>query len=150
MIEEIMQMEPHGLEMILVTVALVVALVVAALVVALAPPQSVDAVEVAALVNAGMRVPPEHVEKNVKEIKQRLILTVVEPVTAVAGAMQIVQISVPMAVIVATLVALADVQHILHVMEVIALDAVVNVKMKQKAVQIQEVKIAPIVVMSVL
>lgn len=115
MIEEITQMEAHGMEMILVAVDLVVALeevlVVAPVmvsVVVLVPPQSVDA-EQHVLVDADTHVPAEHAEKNAKEINQQPILLVVEPKTAVGGVMQIAQISVLTAVVVATLVALADV-----------------------------------------
>ena len=93
-----MQMEAHGMEMILVTVGLVVVLV---------PPQSVDA-EIHVPVDADMRVPAEHAGKNAKEINQQPILPVAGARTAVEGVMQIAQISVLTVVVVATLVALAD------------------------------------------
>ena len=151
-----MQMEAHGMAMILVAVDLVVALeevlVVAPVmvsVVVLVPPQSVDA-EQHVLVDADTHVPAEHAEKNAKEINQRLILPVAEKRTAVGGVMQIAQISVLTAVVVATLVALADAWDILHVMEAIVLDAAANAEMKQRAVQIPEAKIVLIAVMNVL
>ena len=156
MTEEIMQMEAHGMAMILVAVDLVVALeevlVVAPVmvsVVVLVPPQSVDA-EQHVLVDADTHVPAEHAEKSAKEINQRLILPVAEKRTAVGGVMQIAQISVLTAVVVATLVALADAWDILHVMEAIVLDAAANAEMKQRAVQIPEAKIVLIAVMNVL
>ena len=88
-------MEPHGMEMILVMVLVAVAqVVVMVLAVVLVPTQIVDVVEVAVLVNVDMHVPAEHVGQNVKEINQQLILPDVEPRTAAAAVMQIVQISV--------------------------------------------------------
>ena len=112
MTEEIMQMEAHGMEMILVAVAPVgaqdpaVAPVVVSVVV-LVPAQSVDA-EIHVPVDADMRVPAEHAGKNAKEINQQPILPVAGARTAVEGVMQIAQISVLTVVVVATLVALAD------------------------------------------
>ena len=127
-----------------------VAALVVALAVALVVAQIVDVVKVAVLVNVDMRVPAERVGQNVKEINQQLILPVVEQKTAVVDVKQIALINVLTVAPAATHHVPEVAKHILHVMEAIALDVAVNAEVKQTAVQIREVKIVPIVVMSVL
>ena len=81
----------------------------------------------------------------------RLNLVLVVPrVRAVEDAKPTVEISVPMDVQVAIHLALVRAVHILHAMEVIALDAAVNAEVKPTVALVREVKIALIVVLSAL